>query len=163
MTLTVDGAREIDHRLDAPDAGIDLIDVRGAERVGDVRTIGRTQSLVLRPRSASYEFRYRARQPAGREYRCPVWLPAVAADGRSRAVRIQVDLPTASVHGEAMPAFNWSGSHGSTSLGSLPAFVRVAYAAEGASPGWGVGQVMDGLAIGVFAGASALWVWRRRR
>ena len=67
------------------------------------------------------------------------------------------------MHGDTMPAFTWTGSHGSTTLGSLPAFVRVSYAAAGESPGWSVGQVMDVVAIGVLAGASGIWVWRRRR
>jgi hypothetical protein len=165
MILAVDGALEIDHRLDAPAAagGVELIEVQKAQRVGDLRTIGRTQSLVLRPDSPSYEFRYRARQADDRRYRCPIWLPAAPASGQSRAVHLQVDLPPASVHGGTMPAFNWTDGRGSTTLGSLPAFVHVPYVSGGESPGWSIGEVMDAVAIGMFAGASAIWVWRRRR
>jgi hypothetical protein len=163
MALTIDGAPEIDHRLDASPSGVELIDSRGAQRIGDVRAVGRTQSLVLRPNHAAYEFAYRARQPDDRAYRCPIWLPAVATDGQSRAVRLQIDLPSGSAHGASMPALTWTGVHGSTTIGHLPAFVRVSYGPEGESPGWSVGQVMDAAAATVFAGASALWVWRRRR
>ena len=163
MMLTVEGAPEIDHRIDARSTVIELIDVHAAQRVGDLRSVGRTQSLVLRPDNTSYEFRYRAQLPDDRQNRCPIWLPAVPTDGQSRAVRLQIDLPPAAVHGSSMPAFHWTGSHGSTTLGSLPAFVRVSYGSDGESLGWSIGQVMDAVAVGVFAGASAIWVWRRRR
>ena len=180
MMLTVEGASEIDHRLDASTAAsgvpfsppngfgghasvVELLVVLGAQRVGALRTIGRTQSLVLRPDNLSYEFSYRALQPADRLHRCPIWLPAVPTDGQARAVRLQVDLPPAAFHGSSMPAFSWTGGHGSTTLGSLPAFVHVSYGSDGESPGWSIGQVMDAAAVAVFAGASAIWVWRRRR
>jgi hypothetical protein len=165
MILAVDGALEIDHRLDAPAAagGVELVDVRGAQRVGDLRTIGRTQSLVLRPGSPSYAFRYRARQPDERAYRCPLWLPAVSTDGQSREIRLQVDVPQGAFLGRSMPALSWTGTHGSTTIGNLPAFVRVSYGTDRAPDGWDVGQVMDAFAMAVFAGASVIWVWRKRR
>lgn len=194
MSLTIDGATEIDHRVDAPTpspqggfppspqggfggqageqaggqaggqaAGIELVGVRGALRVGDIRAIGRTLSLVLRPDHAAYEFVYRARQSNDRAYRCPIWLPAVPADGQSRAVRLHLDLPPGTAHGASMPALTWIGAHGSTTLGHLPAFVRVSYGSEHESRWWSIGQVMDALAVAVFAGATVIWVWRRRR
>ena len=164
MTLTVDGAREIDHRVETFDGGgADLVDVRGARPVGDVRSIGRTQSLVLRPDQATYGFRYRARQPDDFAGRCPIWLPAVPTDGRSRAVSIRIQLPPGSTPGRSMPAFEWTGSLGSTRLGHLPAFVRVPYAAEGESPAFDIGRMMDAVAVFVFIAATAIWAWRRKR
>jgi len=164
IALTVDGIREIDHRVDAAAASrTELIETRGAQRVGEVRAIGRTQSLVLRPDQPAYEFSYRVRQPEDLRDRCPIWLPAVPADGRSRAVRLQVELPPGTRPGGSMPAFAWSGNQGSARLGHLPAFVRVPYAPEGVTPGWSIGSIMDAVAVLAFAVASAVWAWRRRR
>ena len=161
MTLTVDGAREIDHRVETFGSGsVNLVDVRGASQAGGLRAIGRTQSLVLRPDETTYGFRYSASQLAGR---CPIWLPAVPTDGRSREVRIRIQLPPGSTPGRSMPAFDWAGTQGATRLGHLPAFVRVPYAAAGESPGWDIGRVMDGVAILVFGAASAIWAWRTKR
>jgi hypothetical protein len=163
MKLTVDGAREIDHRVEAvAGSRIELVDTHGAAVVG-VQTIGRTQSLVLRPAQPHYEFRYRAQQPADVVGRCPVWLPAVPADGRSRAVSIHVQLPPGATPGPSMPAFDWTGTQGSTRIGHLPAFVRAPYAPRGESPGRSIGQVMDAAAIVVFGAAMGIWAWRRKR
>jgi hypothetical protein len=163
IALTVDGAPEIDHRIETFDGSrTELVDTRGARQVGDVRSIGRTQSLVLRPDQAAYGFRYRVRQPDDLAHRCPIWLPAVPTSGRSRAVRLQVQLPPGTTPGRSMPAFDWTGAHGSTRLGHLPAFVRVPYASEGGSLRWSIGEMMDAVAVVVFAAASAIWAWRRR-
>jgi hypothetical protein len=163
IALTVDAAREIDHRVEMFEGSrAELIDLRGAQQVGERRAIGRTQSLVLRPEQAAYEFSYRVQQPEGLASRCPIWLPAVPTDGRSRAVHLQVDLPPGATAGASMPAFAWTGAHGSARLGHLPAFVRVPYATEGESPGWSIGRVMDAVALTVFAGASAIWALRKR-
>ena len=172
MTLTIEGASEVEHRVDAgatPPAGgvgergIELLDVKGATQVGSVRTIGLTESLVLQPEQREYGFRYRARQSADRGYRCPIWLPAVPADGESRAVALHVELPQDASPRRSMPALSWSGSRGTTTIGHLPSFVHVPFAGAGASPGWDVGALMDWAAIGVFALATAAWVWRRKR
>jgi hypothetical protein len=162
MALTIDGAGEVDHRIDAP-ASVEVVNVRGAQRVANVRAIGRTQSLVLRPDHAAYEFAYRAQQPADRAYRCPIWLPAVPTDGQSRAIRLDVEIPAGAFHGRSMPALSWTDTHGSTTISNLPAFVRVSYGADREPDGWDVGQVMDAFAMAVFAGGSAIWVWRKRR
>ena len=83
MTLTVEGASEIDHRVETfSGGGADLVEMRGARPVGDVRSIGRTQSLVLRPDQATYSFRYRAQQPDDFADRCPI-LAAGRADRRT--------------------------------------------------------------------------------
>ena len=163
MALTVDGAGEIDHRVETvAGSRTELVETRGAERVGEVRAIGRTQSLVLRPGQPAYEFSYRVRQPEDLRDRCPIWLPAVPADGRSREVRVYVDLPQGAQPGGSMPAFIWSGNQGSARLGHLPAFVRAPFAPEGVTPGWSIGSIMDAAAVLVFVAASAVWVWRRR-
>jgi len=164
MTLTVEGASEIDHRVETfSGGGADLVELRGARPVGDVRSIGRTQSLVLRPDQATYSFRYRARQPDDFADRCPIWLPAVPTDGRSRALSIRIQLPEGSIPGHSMPSFEWTGARGSTRLGHLPAFVRVPYTADGEALGWGIGRVMDAVAVLVFGALTVVWVWRRRR
>jgi len=164
IALTVEGAPEVDHRVERFDgARIELLETRSAQLASAVRTIGRTESLVLRPETAGYSFRYRVEQPDTSSGRCPIWLPALPTDGRSRAVSIRIRLPPGSTPGPSMPAFDWTGTQGSTRLGHLPAFVRVPYAAEGESPGWDIGRVMDAVAILVFAAASAMWAWRTRR
>jgi hypothetical protein len=164
MSLAVDGGADIDHRIETFEGSrIELAAVRGARQVDRVRAIGRTQSLVLRPDARTYEFRYRAQQPAGREHRCPIWLPVVPTDGRSRVVRLEVDLPASTTPGASMPAFTWTGPHGAAALGNLPAVVRIPYTSPGDARGWSIDSVMDALAIAVVAGATALWMWRARR
>lgn len=164
MTLTVEGAREIDHRVETFGGGsVNLVDVRGASQAGGLRSIGSTQSLVLRPGETTYGFRYGASQPASFAGRCPIWLPAVPTDGRSRAISIRVQLPPGSTRGRSLPALDWTGTIGSTRIGHLPAFVRVPYAADGESPGWDIGRVMDVVAVIVFGAATAVWAWRTRR
>jgi hypothetical protein len=164
MALAIDGGTDIDHRIESFEGGrIELAVIRGARQVDGVRAIGRSQSLVLRPDGPSYEFGYRAVQPAGREHRCPIWLPAVPTDGRSQAVRIEVDLPAAAIAGASMPAFTWTGSRGAARLGHVPAVVIVPFAPQGEARGWGIDSLMDAFAIAVFVGASGVWAWRLRR
>ncbi len=171
LGLTVDAgnpeglpSQEIDHRVEAFDGSrVDLMAMRGAQQVGDPSLIGRTRSLVLRPDQSAYEFRYRAQQPEGRAYRCPIWLPAVPTDGQSRAVRLQVELPPATSSDSSMPAFSWVGGRGSTTLGHVPAFVHVSFGPENEGRGWDIAGVMDAVAVAVFLAASAIWAWRRRR
>jgi hypothetical protein len=164
VALSVEGVSEVEHRIEMFEGSrIELAAIRGARQVGELRAIGRTQSLVLRPDQSAYGFRYRAAQPASRMHRCPIWLPTVPTDGRSRPVRIEIDLPPATAAGDSMPAFTWTGAHGATALGHLPALVRVPYTWEGEARGWGISAVMDGLAIAAFAAATAVWTWRVRR
>ena len=138
MALAVEGASEVEHRIETFEGSrIEIIGISGARQVGEVRAIGRTQSLMLRPDQAKYGFRYRAVQPAHRMDRCPIWLPTVPTDGLSRPVRLEVDLPPATAAGTSMPAFMWTGVHGAATLGHLPAVVRVPYTQEGDARGWG--------------------------
>jgi hypothetical protein len=164
IALAIEGGSDIDHRIESFEGSrIELAAIRGARQVGDVRAIGRSQLLVLRPDAGSYEFRYRAVQPPGRADRCPIWLPAVPTDGRSRSVHLEVDLPAATTPGTSMPAFTWTAAHGAVTLGHLPAVVRVPYTREGEARGWGIDAMMDAVAMAVFAVATALWTWRARR
>jgi hypothetical protein len=164
MALTIDGGSDVDHRIASFEGSrIELGAIRGARQVDDVRVIGRSQSLVLRPDAASYEFGYRAEQSQGREHRCPIWLPAVPTDGRSRAVRIEVDLPSAAIPAASMPAFTWTGGRGAATLGHVPAVVIVPYTPQGEARGWGIDSMMDAFAIALFAAATAAWAWRARR
>jgi hypothetical protein len=164
MALAVEGVSEIEHRIEAFEGSrVELVEIRGARQVGEVRAIGRTRSLLLRPDQAAYRFQYRAVQPGPRLHRCPIWLPTVPTEGRSRPVRLQIDLPPATVAGSSMPAFTWTGVHGAATLGHLPAFVRVPYTPAGEARQWGIDSVMDVLAIAAFAAATAVWTWRVRR
>jgi hypothetical protein len=116
--------------------------------------------------SHRYEVRYRVTHPEAWAYRCPVWLPAIAADGRSRNVSIEVTLPPAArPAGGAFPAFEWQNGAGRAILGHLPAFVRVPYAVPGHPPptAHNVGRIMDLAAIGILLVGTAFWATRRRR
>jgi hypothetical protein len=118
------------------------------------------------PGSHRYELQYRVVQTKEWAYRCPVWLPAVASDGRARSVDIEVTLPPAArPAGGSFPAFRWDGGTGRATLGNLPAFVRVPYVAAGESrpPVRDLGRTMDLVAVGVLLAGSAWWVVRRRR
>ena len=164
MDVTVTGASEVDHRIEFFDGNrVELVEVRGARRNGDISVIGRTQSLVLSPSQSPYGIQYRAVQSERQPNRCPIWLPAVPSDGRAGAVRMTVDLPDATSAGYSMPGFTWIGTRGFAALAHIPSHVVVSYGPEGAPRGWDVGRIMDTLAVTVFAGASALWVWRAKR
>jgi hypothetical protein len=163
MRVTMDAVSEVDHRIEAfASSRIDLIDVQGATRIGNVRMIGRTQSLLLKTERSPYEINYRVQQTPDRHERCPLWLPAVATDGLSRAIQLRVELPSQAVPGHSMPALTWAGNTGSTVLRHLPAFVRVPYAAAGESPPWDLAGAMDAIAVTTIAFATVIWIWRRK-
>jgi hypothetical protein len=169
MSLTVEGAEEIDHRIDS--TTIDLIEVSGAQAVGDRRTIGRTQSLVLRPTEAAarrplqsgYRIHYVAMLPDDRSFRCPLWLPTVPTDGQSQAVAIHVEIPAGAVPSDSMPLLRWAERKGEATLGHLPVFVHVPFTPDGVAAPWSINQTIDTLTITVILGASLIWVWWRRR
>ena len=164
LTLTVTGASEVEHRLEwLEGTRSDLIAVTGAERVGDVREIGRTRALVVRPSQSSYTIHYRVEQTAAHAYRCPIWLPTAPADGRSRHVQMHVTLPGGTTASGTMPAFLWSGAEGTATLPHLPAFVIVPFAAAGSARPWDVSRVMDVMALTTLAVASAIWLLRQQR
>jgi hypothetical protein len=166
--LIVEGAEEIDHRVDA--ARVELRDVIGARAVGEMRMVGRTQSLVLRPEqgparrpvAGAYEIRYHAQVAQEREFRCPLWLPTIPTDGQSRAVSLKVDLPAGSQPSDSMPTLTWAGGHGESTLGHLPAFIHVPFAPQGVAHAWTMSQTMDAVTLVVLLGASAIWVWWRK-
>jgi hypothetical protein len=164
MILAVQGAASpVDHRLEADvNTQVDDIEIEGAEQIDAVTAIGRTRSLRLSPRQPSYSIRYRVRQADDRRNRCPLWLPSVPADGISRAVRIQVQLPSGTSPGASMPTFSWNGTQGITTLGHLPAFVLLSYRAAGESAGWDVLRIVDAAAVAVFAVATGIWLHRKR-
>lgn len=163
LTLAVSGAVEVEHRLEAlTGSRTELVEVSGGEAVGAVRDIGRTQSLVVRPSGASYAIRYRVAQAEDRPFRCPIWLPAAPADGRSRDVRLHVTVPAGTSANGTMPTFAWAGAEGTATLGHLPAFVIVPYAAAGGARPWDVSRVMDAAAVGTLVLASAVWLRRQK-
>jgi hypothetical protein len=162
IDLTLTGAGDVDHRIETFDGSrIELVEVRGAQQIGEPRTIGRTQSLRLRPAGA-YGFSYRALQPADRVNRCPIWLPTIPTDGHPGGVRLSMDIPVASSASSTMPAFAWTGTHGSATLAHLPSHVAVSIVPSG-SRVWDISRVMDVLAMSLFVGATAAWVWWTRR
>jgi hypothetical protein len=112
--------------------------------------------------STTYALHYQVVQPAEGAFRCPLWLPTTPADGRSRAVRLTVTLPPGAQPSGTMPAFSWQDGVGSATLGHLPAFVRVAYAADGEPAPWSLARLMDGVSVGVLAVASLVWLRRAR-
>jgi hypothetical protein len=170
IALELDRAGDIEQRVQRLDGSrVELLGITGAVQATPSRSVGATEAFVLRfpaAGSARYEVRYRATQPEAWAYRCPVWLPAVAADGRSRNVEIEVTLPPAAEPGGgSFPAFQWHGGIGRATLGHLPAFVRLPYAARGEprAPMRDVGQMMELAAIAMLVTGMALWVVRRRR
>lgn len=163
MTLLIDGAAAIDHRLEVLDGTIiDELSVKDAHAPGEPTMVGRTRSLVLTSAQSPYTLSYRVQQPAEREFRCPLWLPAIPTDGVSRAVTLQVELPQGATPGSTMPRFTWTGSSGAATLAHLPAFVLLPFATAGESPGWDVSSLVDAAAVLVFGGASAIWLWKKR-
>lgn len=160
LTLSVDGAAAIEHRLATLDGSvITLLEAPGAEPPHEV---GRTRALVVRPSSPTYTLHYRVAQPAAGAFRCPLWLPTTPADGRSRSVRITAGLPAGAQPSGTMPAFTWANGVGTATLGHLPAFVWLPYDAEGVTAPWNLARLMDGVSIGVLAVASLVF-WRRTR
>jgi len=170
IALELDRAGDIEQRVQRLDGSrVELLGITGAQQTAPPRSIGLTEAFVFRlpgAGSARYEVRYRATQPDEWAYRCPVWLPTVAADGRSRNVEIEVTLPSAAeAAAGSFPAFQWDGGTGRAMLGHLPAFVRLPYAARGEprAPMRDVGRMMELAAIAMLVTGMALWVVRRRR
>lgn len=163
LTLAVTGASDIEHRLETlAGSRTELLDVRGGAPVGDVRAIGRTQALVIHAADASYTLRYRVVQASDRAYRCPIWLPTAPADGRSRAVHLSVAVPAGTSANGTMPSFAWTGPEGAATLGHLPAFVIVPFAAAGTARPWDVSRVMDAAAVGSLVVGTLVWLRRQR-
>jgi hypothetical protein len=172
LSVTIDGAREVEHRLALADGDRrQFVNVEGATLVEPIRDVRATLSLRLRPTGVSYVLHYSVQHQeplrigfldAVRD-RCPIWLPTIPTDGRSRVVRMTIELPPGSTAGATMPAFTWNGTVGTATLGHLPSIVRVPYAANGEALPWSLPGAIDTLAIGTFAAATAAWIWRVRR
>ena len=161
----------VEHRIQVLEGGtVDLSEIDGPMGVsGRPATVGRTQSLVLRPTGDGpymYRLRYRVTQPPDGAYRCPLWLPTTPADGRSRGIALSVSIPSGAVPGGGgLPPFSWLENQGTARLGHIPAFIRVPYSTAGdpAGAGPGITRVMDATALMALACGSAVFLWRRRR
>ncbi len=163
LTVSVSGAADVEHRLAlGPGAAVELVGIEGADAVSAARDIGRTRAVTVRPRQPAYTIRYAVTNADDDAHRCALWLPTVPADGRSRNVRLHVQVPPGAVPGGSMPGFAWTGERGEATLGHLPAFVRVPFADAGTRPSWDVSRIMDLVTLLVLAGASALWLRRAR-
>lgn len=172
LSVTIDGATEVEHRLAiARGDGRQLVNLEDARLVEPIRDLGATLSLRLRPTGASYVLSYSVQhqEPLRIGFldpvrdRCPIWLPTIPTDGRSREVRMTIELPPGNTAGATMPAFTWNGTVGTATLGHLPSIVRVPYAGSGEAVPWSLPGAIDTLAIGTFAAATAAWIWRVRR
>jgi hypothetical protein len=161
LTLTVDGATEIEHRL-ATFAGsvVTLLESPPAEAPRDV---GRTKALIVRPAPGTYALHYRVQQPPEGAFRCPLWLPTTPADGRSRAVQLAVTIPDGAAAAGTMPAFTWTGRRGTATTAHLPAIAIVRFASPGEARPWDIARVMDLTAMATLAAATAWWLGRARR
>lgn len=163
---------DIEHRIQLFEgAGVELLEVTGGGgQLDSPKVVGRTQSLTVRVGQAgpaTYTLRYRVRQPDDWVYRCPMWIPTVPADGTSRGVVIDVELPPgAQASGGSVPAFEWSGGRGTATLAHVPAFVRAPYTTTdgpAAPRSWDIARLMDFAAVGVLAFASIVWAWSRKK
>jgi hypothetical protein len=161
LTLTVDGAAEIEHRL-ATFAGsvVTLLESPPAEAPRDV---GRTRALIVRPAPGTYALHYRVRQPPEGAFRCPLWLPTAPADGRSRAVQLVVTIPDGAEPAGTMPAFTWTGRRGTATIAHLPAIAIVRFASPGEARPWDIARVMDLTAMATLAAGTVWWLGRSRR
>jgi hypothetical protein len=173
LLLDPNEAGEVVHRLQLFEgARAELIAVGGSARAaGDPRLEGRTMVLTVVPDasgSGPYTVRYRVTQPEEWSYRCPIWVPTTPTDGVSRAVRLQVDVPSGTVPTRgSFPAFTWSENHqGTATIGHVPAFVRVPFLEAGHDPGWWARQdlasLTDATAIVALVLGTLVWVWRAR-
>lgn len=164
ITLTLQGASQVEHRLELPD-GAELQRVEVMQAVaGEPRDVGRTRALTVMPSAdgAPYTLRYDVRQSDARAHRCPLWLPTVPTDGRSRAVHLVAEVPQGTTLVGGIPSFTWQGSRGEVTLAHLPAFVVVPFADAAASRPWDVSRVMDTIAIATLALASLAWLARQK-
>lgn len=164
LTLTIQGAPAVEHRLELPDgATVTRFEVSGAT-AGAMRDVGRTRAVTVTPSAdgARYTLRYDVRQSDAQPHRCPLWLPTVPADGRSRAVHLVADVPPDTTVVGGMPAFAWQATHGEVTLAHLPAFVIVPFAAAGADRPWDVSRVMDVTAMATLVMASIAWLVRQK-
>jgi hypothetical protein len=163
LSVTIEGASQVEHRVEVADgARVTLLAVDGGTHDGP-KTIGRTHAIVVQPNADLYTLRYTVDQPSSRAERCPLWVPAVPADGHSASVRIGVRIPDGATAVGTMPQFTWEGQEGTTRIGHLPAFVRVPYAMAGSPRPWNVAAVMDTVSVLTLVVASLLWARRRRR
>jgi hypothetical protein len=163
LTVAIDGVQgAVEHRLEMLD-GATVTPVDSLSAATDPpRDIGRTRALTVRPAAPSYSLRYRVTQPPSGAFRCPLWLPTTPTDGRSRAVRLRVQLPRGARPAGTMPAFAWNAGVGTATLGHLPAFVRLPFEADGVPAPWNLARLMDGVSLAVLAVASLIF-WRRTR
>lgn len=138
---------------------------------GEAETIGRTARVPISLTGSGrneYSIRYRVAVPGSVVDRCPLLVPSAPADGVTRAVRIEVDLPADArrLPGE-FPAFAWDEQHGAVTVGHMPSFVRVPYVPGGAPLTWrdtlDTRRVIDIAALVAIGMSTAAWVALRNR
>lgn len=166
LTVAITEAADVEHRLEVLDGSrVELLEVTGAAPARDPHDIGRTLAVRMAPTTPgeAYALRYRVTQEAAHRDRCPLWLPTVPTDGRSRPVRIAVTVPDGATASATLPAFTWTGARGTASLAHLPAIVIVPFALAGQPRPWDISRAMDVTAIATLVGATAVWLRRQRR
>lgn len=163
LTSAVDGASTVEHRLEVVSGSrVELVEVSGASIERPPFDIGRTRAIVVRRADGAYGLTYRVELPSDRAFRCPLWVPTVPADGRSREVRLVVYIPDGASPAGTMPAIAWTGSNGTATMSHLPSFVLVPFAAAGFPRPWDVSRVMDAVALTTLVVASLIWLQRTR-
>lgn len=163
LRLTVSGASSVEHRLELRDGtAVELLGVDGATVSGPPHEVGRTRVLTLATTAAPYTISYRVTQAATWAQRCPLWLPTVPADGRSRNVHLTVTVPEGATASGTMPGFAWTGTRGTATLPHLPAVVIVPSAMAGEARPWDISHTMDITALATLAGSTVWWLRRRR-
>lgn len=165
LTTDITDLDEVEHRLELIEgAAAEFVGIDGGTVVGAPRDVGRTRSLLVTPDrlGGAYTLRYRVTQSASHAYRCPIWLPTIPADGRSRNVRLAVTVPDGTTAAATMPAFAWSGPHGTAMLAHLPAVVIVPFAGAGEPRPRDISRLMDLSAMATLAAGTAWWLRRRK-
>jgi hypothetical protein len=138
---------------------------------GETRVVGRTVRVPMSLTGSGrneYSVRYSVMLPAAARDRCPLLVPAAAADGVSRVVHLEAEVPDGAkrMPGE-FPAFAWQGSRGAVTIGHMPSFVRIPHVAPGTPVTWrdtvDVRRIVDVAAVAIIGVSTLAWMALRRR
>lgn len=163
LRLTVTGTTTVEHRLEVrAGTSVELLGVEGATVSSPPRDLGRTRALALTTTPAPYTINYRVTQGPGWTHRCPLWLPTIPTDGRSRAVAVAVTLPAGATPGSTMPALSWSDATGRATLAHMPAALIVPFSGVGGSSPLDVARLMDVTAVASLVVGTGWWLRRRQ-
>jgi hypothetical protein len=170
FTIAGDSESPVEHRLHTGEgATVELLDRPATAAMAAPEAGGRANVLhvPLSESETAYVIRYRVAQGDAAAYRCPLWLPTVPTDGRSRDIQIRVTLPSgAEPAGGGFPMLQWSAGEAMTTLGHVPTFVHVPFHRAGETSAllsWDIRRVMDATALVLLAIGMIAFAWRRKR